>query len=110
MATHPVSFLSPTLVCLSPFCTCPSPGTLVSISATFSLGLPPFHTHTHTQSQREAIEAEEEENLTNSLKDEFQVTFTNWVSDAQKFQRMEDKVCVCVCVCVIYFKCVRLVI
>jgi len=72
-----------------------------------------FFTHTCTESQRKAIEAEEEESLTrtNSLRDEFQVTFTNWVSDARKFQWMEDKVCVCVCVCVcvmIYFKCVRL--
>ena len=54
----------------------------------------------YIHSQREAKEAEEEENLTNSLKTEFQVSFTNWVSDARKIQWTEDKVCVCVRVCV----------
>ena len=63
----------------------------------------------YTQSQREAKEAEEEEKSTNSLKAEFHVSFTNYASDARKFQWTEDKVCVCVCVCVMkYFKCVRL--
>jgi len=109
VTTHPVTFFSLTLVCLSPFCTCPSSSIHVSMSSR-SLLTSPFFTHVYIHSQREVKEAEEEEKLTNSLKTKFQVSFTNWVSDARKIQWMEDKVCVCVCVCVIYFKCVRLVI
>ena len=52
----------------------------------------------YTKSHIVAKEAEEEEKLTKSLEAEFQVSFTNWVSDARKIQWKEDKVCVCVTV------------
>jgi len=37
-----------------------------------------------TKSQKEAKEAEEEEKMTNSMKVEFQVSFSDWVPDTQK--------------------------
>ena len=72
----------------------------MSLSLSHSLFTSPFFALMYTQSHREAKEAEEEEKLTNSRKAEFQVSFTNWVSDARKIQLKEDKVCVCVCLCV----------
>ena len=97
VTTHPVTFFILTLVCLSPFCTC----LLASIHVSSrSLLTSPFFTHVYIRTQREAREVEEKEKLTNSLKTEFQVSLTNWVSDARKIHWTEDKVCVCVCVCV----------